>query len=210
MNRYIILFLLFSPLFLQAQVFDYKIEGTILNPENNKFAYLVIDSLPDLERQRYVSPIVANKFTFKGKTDLNGWLFRTGMIYLGEDSMRSEQSVSESMLMRRVVGRGLVIENLTIDIDKEGNINEAKVEGTELNRDHFALKRSVKTGKIDEFIKSHLDSPLSAYYLKILLKLESKMMIEYSGAENLFNMLSMRIKNSKEGRLLAAEIEKTK
>ena len=210
MNRYIVLFFLFSPLCLQAQLFDYKIEGTILNPENNKFAYLVIDSLPDLGRQRYVSPIVANKFIFKGKADLNGWLFRTGMIYLGEDSIRSDQSVSESMLMRRVVGRGLVIENLTIDIDKEGNINEAKVYGTELNRDHFALKKSVRTGKIDEFIKSHLDSPLSAYYLKILLKLESKMMIEYSGAENLFNLLSARIKNSKEGKLLAAEIEKTK
>ncbi|MGM9476843.1 hypothetical protein ACS5PU_10440 [Pedobacter sp. GSP4] len=217
--RFIIIILFLFPAFLSAQVITFKIEGSIIDSTNAKYAYLVGPSKKDTLFKNV--KIVEGSFLFNDSCDLDKEFFRYGFIFFDD---RPNVSLAEiaSKLKTRIwlVGasnelRYIVLEDIKLSFQKAADAKNAKIMKDGIFAKQIEeLNKMRKSYTTSEFIKQHPDSPVSLYCLIGNVNFyeapveKSALEEMWGNPKELFEILSDRLKNSVLGKELKLKIAK--
>ena len=201
----LLLFLLL-PSFVTAQTINYKIEGKIKNPENSKYAYLIIRG-----KKPIVKPIINGEFIFKDTIDLGLGFYKGGYLLLENRGNITSEEVS-SKLKQGIWKLGvtsnlknIALEDIKLDIEGSNIIDAAIIEGGELTRQMDELNQERKINNFKAFIIKYPDSPVSISFISSILysfgipmelaELERR----HGSPRELFPLLSEKLRMSKKG-----------
>lgn len=226
MKRLITIVLLLCPVMLIAQEIKFHVQGLVQDTSHAKFAYLsTLTHRVDLASQKIfmVAPVVDGKFEFKGTFDLEGKDSQVACVFVDDrGNISKEELASKYKLLVWVADREenirvITLENLSLAIQGRDEMKDAKVvkDGVLTKQlDEWTIAyRSKKAGMIG-FIKKYPDSPKNLEYLRSLIDFATlpnadKLVAEYGRAEEMYPLLSERLKNSKRGIALGKKLKIT-
>lgn len=188
---------------LHSQTLSCKIEGTLINQAAYRYAYLYFND----SKSTLLTEIKDNHFLFEiPQSDI----FTTAQFFLGFDSLKTLQD----LVKERRVGingvRSVVVENLKIIINTD--MPNAKIFGSDLNRDLDEMYQAIKSLDYKNFIAQHLESQVSLHLIDTLSKV-NKVKLPFGESaqydvEGFYNMLSDQIKASTYGKKVWNNISK--
>lgn len=213
---------------IRAQSITFNIKGVIMNTDSVKYAYLTTLSqqIPiSSDKIFMVVPVVNGEFKFNGVFDLKGEKYQFANVFLEErGNITKEEALSKFRRLIWISGRRrnakiVILEDLTLSINKYGDTKEAVISaGGMLTRQADERTAAVRAGNraLIQFVKRHPNSEISFYAVTEVLSMysaEKKDKLEslWGSPSELFNALSIQLKNSKRGVALKKRIdEKTK
>ena len=188
---------------LHSQTLSSKIEGTLINQDAYRYAYLYFND----SKSTLLTEIKDNHFLFKIPQPS---IFTTAQIFLGFDSLKTLQDLVKERRMGINGVRSVVVENLKIIINTD--MPNAKIFGSDLNRDLDEMYHAIKSLDYKHFIEKHLESPVSLHLIDTLSKV-NKVKLPFGESaqydvEGFYNMLSDQIKESTYGKKVWNNISK--
>lgn len=224
MKKYLVILLVFILSSASAQITKFTIKGVIANTDSIKYAYLTTLSqqIPISDEKIFmVTPVVDGKFEFNGTFDLEGKDYQYASVFVEErGNISKEEALSKFRNLIWVTGRRrnarlLVLENLTLSIDEYGKTKVSKIiEGGILTKQDDEYKMAIRDGgrQLISFIKKYPDSPISYSCVKETTSLfdaahRDKFTSLWGSPSELFNELSPKLKNSKQGIELKKSID---
>lgn len=207
MKTKLIFFFLLFPVLSIAQTVKYNIQGTIENPENAKFAYLIIRG-----KKAFVEPVVDGKFAFKDTIALGPGFYRGGYLLLenrGNITAEEVYSKLSQQVWRMGVTpnlRNIALEETKFAIDAADKLLDAKVvQGGELTKQMEELAQAKKERNYKAFVLKYPDSPVSISFISgiphafgIPMEL-AEIERRHGSPRELFPLLSERLRNSEKG-----------
>lgn len=203
---YILVFFIAGSIDVFGQLQAYCIKGNVKEPDINTYAYLFINRSGKISPSIVCAPITDHKFRFDGSIDLRGRQIATGFIFISDKKDLDTIQVIKMLDSGLRDQRDLVLENLEIDIDNRAEIRDADVRGSKLNKDWDEMFNANKTGKHFDYVRDHNDSPVSILLISALISLERMRMIAESELNQMYSMLSERMKGSSEGKQLKSKL----
>jgi hypothetical protein len=209
----------------KSHIKPYTIEGTVLDTDSAKFAYLTTMSqqLPiSSDKVFSVVPIVNGKFQFDGTFDLENKKYQHACVFVDiRGNISKEETLSKFRRLIWITGktkniRNIVLENLHLEIPGYSNTINAKVtSGGILTKQSDESGTAVREGKLAEFIGKYPDSPISFDQVVTVTALtdesnRDKSASLYGTPEELFKKLSLQQRKSKEGIKLKEKIDAKK
>lgn len=191
----------------------YTLSGVIQNPKNNSFAYLIYS---DKARTISKTKIEKSKFVFKLKENKAAGLFQTASIYLSNrgDISSDEFSAKINSGILKLDGPNVymvVIEDISLDIENGEVISEAKItSGGKLTKEYSNYAEAVRSGKFNEFVSEHPNSPLSLNMIDRIVDFKKTFknnpIFGPASPSLLFKKLSPSSQNTLEGKKLLEKI----
>lgn len=207
---------------LFAQSFTFEVKGRINESEGEKYAYLYSAGNKDLFLK---VPVVGGTFKFKSNADLDGSLLRWSIIFVEGRNNVTAAEVKKNLESKSWLPGGtpkiinIILENIDLDIKQGSQINYAKItsEGV-FNKQLKELRNTGNTKGINafDFIKKYPNSPVSLDELQSAVNFskilpEAKIKQVFGGSpKQMYMMLSNRLKQSKEGKLIKIKIDEGK
>jgi len=206
MSIKVLLLFLLLPFFLNAQTINYKIEGEIKNPENAKYAYLIIQG-----KNAIVKPIINGGFIFKDTIDIGLGFYRGGYVLLeNRGNITSEEVYSKLKQGVWKLGatsnlRNMALEDIKLNIEGDNIVDATIVAGGVLTRQMDELSQERKSKNFKAFVLKYPDSPVSISFISSILysfgipmelaELERR----HGSPRELFPLLSEKLRTSKKG-----------
>ena len=199
--------LLCLPFLSSAQTVHYNITGTIKNPENAKYAYLIIRG-----KKAFAEPIVDGKFSFKDTIALGPGFYRGGYLLLDNRGNITAEEV-DSKLRQQVwrMGvtpnlRNIALEETQFAIETADKLLDATiVRGGELTRQMAEFSEFRKERNFKGFVLKYPDSPVSISFISSIprsfglpMELE-EIERRFGSPRELFPLLSERLRTSEKG-----------
>ncbi|MEH3112018.1 hypothetical protein [Pedobacter terrae] len=203
-------------------MFKFEVKGHIDDAEKAKYAYLYSAGNKNLFLK---VPLVDGNFKFNSNTNLDGSLLRWAVIFVEtrDNVTRAEVKNNLDSKTWRVGGtpniKRIILENVDLAVSKGSQINYAKIAGGGVfNKQLGELGDSGNADRINlfDFIKKYPNSPVSLLNLQGAVKFlkvlpAAKFEQIYGGsAQQMYAMLSDRLKQSKEGKLIKTKIDEGK
>ncbi len=195
-----IFLILFAISFTSYSQIKFKIECTILNADS-----LTEATLMDFDQNQYkqkVIPIIDNKFTIEGEAK------HPGLIIVGSDKVKGGLGLwaTNGTYEATFYVKGKLLQPFSANGSQEASdyIQFFNQQNGLLNIEPDLLKRNtIKTQILENFVKSHLNSYLSLFYLQSAFYYCNSQKVK-----ELFNLMPNNLKESNEGIRLASEIVK--
>ena len=203
----------------------FKIEGTVVDTDSASFAYLTTMSqqVPiSSEKVFNVVPIVNGKFQFEGTFDLENKKYQYACVFVDiRGNISKEEALSKFRRLIWITGktkniRKIILEDLKLEIFNYSNTKDAIVtSGGILTKQSDESSLAVREGKVSEFISKYPDSPVSFDQVVTITALtdeknRDKSASLYGTPEDLFKILSLKQRTSKEGVELKKKIDAKK
>lgn len=219
MKILVFLGLLITSTSLFAQQFAFEVKGQIQDTEKAKYAYLYSAGNKGLFLR---VPLVNGTFKFKSNADLDGNLLRWGIIFVEARNNVTAVEVKKNLDTQTWLPGGtakiknIILEDIDLDITQGSQINYPEIVGGGIFNKQ--LKEITATGsakKINsfEFIKKYPNSPVSVLELETVARFSvevpaAKIEKVFGGSpQEMYAMLSDRLKQSKEGKAVKMKIE---
>ncbi|WP_412467235.1 hypothetical protein [Pedobacter sp. KLB.chiD] len=222
MKILVFLAMLFWSTGLFAQWFTFEVKGHIDDAEKAKYAYLYSAG----NRNIFLKvPLVGGNFKFSSTANLDGSLLRWAVIFVETRDNVTAAEVKKNLDSKtwRLGGtpkiKSIILENVDLDITKGSQINYAKIAGGgTFNKQLEELGSNGNVDKINlfDFIRKYPNSPVSLLKLQGLVNFlkvlpAAKFEQIYGGSpQQMYAMLSDRLKQSKEGKLIKTKIDEGK
>ena len=195
-----------------AQTIHFKIEGTVTDTTDVKFAYL-----STLAKQISVSsdklflkvPIVDGKFAFDSHFDLEGKSMQQAFMFLDKrDNITQEEVALKLENIVWIIGfqpnfLRVILEDTRLQVENKQQLSTAVITGGGVYTNHLrewaaAIRKGRKA--LVEFIWTHTTSPVSLIAIHDMLPPEPGETVPQNETSlALFNSLSPQIKASKDG-----------
>jgi len=191
MLKSILLFLTILNVYdLHAQIVNCMVTGSFESPTEYKYAYICVPK----DRTIILAKIKDDKFVLSVPVPKETEIC---FLTLDFDSTKTYESLMK-VSKRKLKPKMMAIENAHITISQ--SLAESKVSGGADNKQVEDLENSIKAKDFKGFINRYSDSKLSITLLRTYVELK-KVLPGYEDGDPraLYNMLSDRLKKSKEG-----------
>jgi hypothetical protein len=212
---------------VHAQTIKFHIKGNVEDTSGRKFAYLTTLSqrVPvSSDKVHIMSPVDQGTFEFEGEFDLRGKDYQYANIFiLDRSNISKEEVASKFKNLIWVSGRDsnlveIVLEDMMLQINKPNLIKNAQINSggkytNQLREKDVAMETGNKA--LLKFLKKYPDSPVSfeqvesiiSTYLTVDETRRQRLQSVWGSAQELYSLLSNRLKNSKRGISLKGRIQ---
>lgn len=191
----VVLLLLFS-ITANSQDLTYRIKGVQKGENNFQYAYLYQSDSKKLLKAKLEN----GQFEFSGEIAFGKPGFNAGFLFLSNDSSDRFINLGEVVLQKiDRQYRMIILDETPIFVTIENDIKNAKVEGSELNRDYDEMNLAARELGYEEFIDTHRDSPISLLLIRGVLPLKHLPIFDQLNFQELYDKLSNKIKQSEYG-----------
>lgn len=191
----VVLLLLFA-ITANGQNLTYRIKGVQNGEDNFQYAYLYQSDSKKLLKAKLEN----GQFEFSGKILLGKTGFNSGFLFLSNDSSDRFINLGDVVLQRiDRQYRMIILDGTPIFVTIENDIKNAKVEGSELNRDYDEMNSAARELKYEEFIDTHRSSPISLLLIRGILPLRQMPFFKELNFKKLYDKLSDKLKQSEYG-----------
>lgn len=201
-NILFLLFILYSPGILIAQVNEFHLRGEVAELESKyKYVTFYIAGREDLPKSIFSAPIINKAFDLKITLDKKGYSIVAGNLFFTELDTLTTENYLEYLKKKSRNYRSLVVEDLEIRISSTSSVKDSKVLGSSLNRDWDDAFKAIQRRQAEQFVLSHSHSPVCVYLISSM-----KQFTTLQDQQYMFNSLADYTKQTKEGRNLMLQL----